>query len=366
MIRTTLIFLSLLSTLLLAANDEIKPYTVTAPSGLSLRDGPGTDFDRISIIPFNETVLVNLSLVDYEQQDTVGEEMGTWYPVTYDGQEGYLFSSYLKYGHLFEPANVAENINHDYRIVIPGIRMGSLNYDPNLHWYGLYKSPNDEQSPLQIKKVNPQLDLDPFSIDEEVEYIDSGEDVSLDADVGDNYLLLMIGTRAAVTFDEIKTYYNDHYGEHNWGRPIYPNEQLLFWEASPSERYYLSGVQDVNYSELAGMEVLEYELGISKNASPGRYQDYLDQSVSRELYEIWEADEGVEKYTPTEYYYHPRLFWQGDVNDDGAPDLLFYLPDSSECCGGSESYYLLVSHKNGETWEWKRAANDILEFWGGC
>ncbi|MEL7223093.1 MAG: hypothetical protein AAGJ93_17345 [Bacteroidota bacterium] len=114
------------------------------------------------------------------------------------------------------------------------------------------------------------------------------------------------------------------------------------------------------------MEVLEYELGISKNASPGRYQDYLDQSVSRALYEIWEADEGVEKYTPTEYYYHPRLFWQGDVNDDGAPDLLFYLPNLSECCGGSESYYLLLSHKNGDTWEWKRAANDTLEFWGGC
>ncbi|MEL7223092.1 MAG: SH3 domain-containing protein [Bacteroidota bacterium] len=220
MIRTTIFFLSLLSTLLLTANDEIKPYTVTAPSGLSLRDGPGIDYDRISIIPFNETVLVNLSLIDYEQQDTVGEEMGTWYPVTYDGQEGYLFSSYLKYGHLFEPAKVAENINHDYRIVIPGIRMGSLNYDPNLHWYGLYKSPDDEQSPLQIKKVNPQLDLDPFSIEEEGEYIDSGEDVSLDADVGDNYLLLMIGTRAPVSFDEIKTYYNEHYGETTGGAPF--------------------------------------------------------------------------------------------------------------------------------------------------
>ncbi len=58
--------------------------TVTSPDGVNLRSGPGTSFSVLTVVPFNATVSVS------------GASGDGWYPVTYQGQAGFVLGEYLK------------------------------------------------------------------------------------------------------------------------------------------------------------------------------------------------------------------------------------------------------------------------------
>ena len=187
--------------------------------------------------------------------------------------------------------------------------------------------------------------------------------VSMDIEVADDYVMLFIGTQQPIA--EVKklvqkTYYNQAAGYPDWGRPIYPYEQLPVFEAEDGGRYILSGqVAPTIKAEQTDGEI-DYSLGVNYYRYPGDYHVKPDQVLTSELNTF--SDEELPSY----FHHHPRIFWQGDINGDQMPDLIFYQPNVSECCGGSESFFLLMSEQKAGNWEWHRVADDRLESWGGC
>lgn len=335
--------------------------TVIAPSGLSLREGPGLEYDRLTAIPFNTQVSVLEHQINYQQRDTIGEISGYWVPVRYQKQEGYLFSPYLKKGYLFKPSN--EEMNSDFRIVIPGMRISALNYDPDLNWYALIAKAGDEYGDFLLQKVDPTVDFAPMTMDEHYNWEEEEGLVSMDLEVADDYVMLFIGTQQPIAELEKlvqKTYYNQAAGYPEWGRAIYPYEQFPLFEAEDGGRYILSGqVVPTKRAEQTDVEI-DYSLGINYFRYPEDYHVKPDQVLTTELNTFSKEE------LPSYFHHHPRIFWQGDVNGDQMPDLIFYQPNISECCGGAESFFLLVSERKVGNWEWHRVADDTLESWGGC
>lgn len=70
-----------------------EPATVSAgSSGLVLREGPGTRFKKITVIPTGEKVSITNKNGPGE---TISGKKGTWYKVKYKEYDGYCFSAFL-------------------------------------------------------------------------------------------------------------------------------------------------------------------------------------------------------------------------------------------------------------------------------
>lgn len=362
--RTTLLVIIIIAGCSLSAQMEL--YTVIASSGLSLRSGPGTEYERLTVVPYNSPVQVSYGAETFEQLDTIGEQVGYWFPSEVDGQKGFLYSAYLKQGHLFLPAG-ENGINDNYRIVIPGLRLSGLNYDPNLHWYALVAETNTEQPNFSIQAVQPELEISPQTL---AGIEDTGEFaglVGIDVANSNEYVALLIGMPNPIDSPSdirSKTYYNDQPDYSSWGLPVFPYQDVELFQDDRGTSYILSAnVHQPQWESFKGCAIRYYQ-GISADHYPGRWGGAPDQDLTAELgtYD-WEMDEFGGEFT---FHHHPRLFWQGDLNGDSMPDLIFYQPNTSECCGGSESFYLLLSGQEGEDWSWHQVAYDVLEAWGGC
>lgn len=66
---------------------------VEAKSGLTLREGPGTEFKKLSAIPFGEYVVT--SLIEKSAHDIIENKEGNWLLAEYDGQTGFVFDGFL-------------------------------------------------------------------------------------------------------------------------------------------------------------------------------------------------------------------------------------------------------------------------------
>jgi hypothetical protein len=67
-------------------------YKVLAPSGLTLRAGPGRQTAKLDAVPFGEEVLVCKRTGISE---TIEDKSGEWMEVTWADKKGYLFSGFL-------------------------------------------------------------------------------------------------------------------------------------------------------------------------------------------------------------------------------------------------------------------------------
>jgi len=162
-----------------------------------------------------------------------------------------------------------------------------------------------------------------------------------------------------------KSYFENTEVEH-WdtqGKFVYPYERLKVAEEG-YDQYYLVGQEQITITE-SGTSfeksfTRKYDLYLSDNQN-GFYPDEEDiVSVGSEL--------NTEYLSDYQYatYLGPRLVWQGDINQDGFPDMIFYTPYMSECCGGSVSYQLLVSEKVDGKWQLKKVAADEIFSCYGC
>ena len=360
--RTILLTVIIISAHFLFGQYDEAFSTVIAPSGLSLREGPGLEYDRLAAIPFNTQVTVLEHQINDKQRDTIGDISGYWAPVRYQKQEGYLFSPYLKRGYLFKSSE--DGMNSDFRIVIPGMRISALNYDPDLHWYALIAKAGEESGDFLLQKVNPKVDFAPMTTDEHYNWENEEGLVSMDLEATEDYVMLFIGTHQPIAEVEKlvqKTYYNQTAGYPDWGQPVYPYQQLPILEGKDGGSYVLSGHVAPSQKDHHTDDENYYSLGINYYPHPGGYQELPNQMLTSEL-----RISSSEGQWPSSFYHHPRIFWQGDLNGDQMPDLIFYQPSVSECCGGSESFFLLMSEQKVGNWEWHRVADDTLESWGGC
>lgn len=338
-------------------------YSVTARSGLSLRAEPGLSAERIGGIPFNAQLELLEPYRYYEVTETIEGVSGYWAPVRYAGQEGYVFSAYLKYGHLF--VEKGETVNNEYRIVVPGTRYGSLNYDPNLHWYALVTTIEEGlPTDLKLQKINPFVKFGP-EITEFEDYRTEPGIVLLDAELGEGKIAwLYIGAAEPITRieDLEQICYSSCETEYPmWGKPIYPYQQLNVFQSVDKDNYSLMGLNVTAAKSTHQYRTLDYQLGVVKNTHYRFDEPEPIQSLSAELLpEEWP----VEEYGALSFFDHPQLCWQGDLNGDGAPDLVFYRPDTSESCGGSESYSLLVSEQTDGAWRWRKVSEDEIHHEG--
>lgn len=361
--RTTLLAMIILTTQTLFGQLDEHFFTITAASGLSLREGPGLAFERLAAIPFNTQVRVDQDQINYDRRDTIGGVSGHWVPTRYQNKNGYLFSAYLKRGHLFKPA--VGSLNRDYRIAIPGYKFDALNYDPDLHWYAIITGYEEEKEQIRLEEVKPNVAIGAAANDENYGYMDHADLVSIDLDLNEEYVLVFIGSKHPIDnvedlpqlahFSPIEDYMI-------WGRPVFPYEQLKFFQAANGDHYALGGRNLIRHNEKEETEDLVYQLDMLRNPYERQTPPAPHQTISEQLtVKDWDGHDHV----PNEFFSHPRLCWEGDINGDGAPDLLFYRPNDSNCCGGSDGYFLLMSEENDGVWTWQTMAEDTI-YYEGC
>ncbi len=347
-----------------AINPDTIDFTVVAPSGLSLRTSPYQGADRLYILPYGTNVKTIghwEEIYDPERIDTIDSKIGYWVETEHKGKKGYLFSGYLKTGPLFVPSTT---INNDFRITVPGERCQSVNYDPALHWYGIYVDPKTNEH--KIKAADIRIEQSQVLWEEEIAYENSGDFLTVGAAQQDSFLLFF-GTREAIDPEHIpfeKSYFNNFTVEH-WdtqGKFIYPYERLQIANLE-HQHFFLIAYEEMSQekNEFTGKAFSrKYGIHLSDHNDAFNLNEENGVDLSRTL--------GTDQLYQYEYatYLGPRLVWQGDVNNDGFPDLIFYSPYMAECCGGSISYQLLVSKKINGQWQYKKAAMDEVFSCYGC
>ncbi len=340
-------------------------FTVIAPSGLSLRSAPSLDAKRLSIVPFGtsvETIGEWHEVFDEDLVEIIDQRQGYWIETHYQGQMGYLFSGYLKFGPLYLPS--VDGINRDFRITIPGERCESINYDPALNWYGMYHDPSS--GTIKVKTVKLQIQTGQHTIEDlDMAYAEIGDFLDVKAEEKDSFLLFF-GTRTPINPNRIahqQDYFNSHHINH-WdqkGKFIYPYEHLPLY-ASETLPYYLASEEEVIVGDNAhGDEpIIDRRYHIYLTNQPNQRGGKNDPAVylTKEL--------GLEHSYAHFYYSGPRLLWKGDINLDGFPDVIFYTPYMSEGCGGSIGYQLLISEKVGEKFILKKVAAEYIGACYGC
>lgn len=336
-------------------------YTVIAPSGLSLRNDYGLeDTKKIDIIPFGTKITIKgdyNEIYDEDMMETIDGRPGYWFKTKYNGKEGYVFSGYLKYGDLYLPST---EINKDYRVIFPGERCDAINYDPELNWYGLIYDTENRISKLQPIEVNFDYSYD--SMDMDMSYAGIGDFVNVGNTQKKNFLLY-IGTRNPINVDHIdfeKSYFSEPNasGYVNWGRFVYPYERLEIAKVN-NFPYYLTGHEIARSEENSVQVNRHYKLYLSTNNYGIELTRKDTVDVTRELH-----DYDFHAYHLP--YRGIKVLWQGDLNADGFPDLIFHTPYNSEGCGGSIFFHLMLSEKKGDKFILKKAAEDIIESCHGC
>ena len=342
-------------------------YTVVAPSGLSLREGPGLEYDRVGAIPFGGRVMPEDEDWRYDQfeyPDTIDERFGFWWlSKTEQGRKGYLFSAYLKNGPLYVPAT---EVNREYRIEVPGIHCKPLNFDPDLHWYAFQM--NTKSGMVSLEAVTPTADFSTAIDMEDLEfaYALSGDYVYLDMGIpqGECAAPLLLGMEEPIDLSSVQTA-GYHQGQESyysfWGRMFFPYEtHRLAWDGPAS--YIMEGEEELQFltdTPNAPEAQRIYQLNLSYFNGRDREQINLTEALA---VEGWGDDTYHLDFLPMD---HPRLAWHGDINADGHPDLLFYQPNRSECCGGFQEYYLLVSEE-AENLHYRKAAVTRVSPCFGC
>jgi hypothetical protein len=118
-------------------------FRVISKSGIIMRDAPGRNGNKIAKIPYWERVIVNLT----SQPDTLDNIPGFWVKIRYKDKEGFVFDGYL--------ADIDSTFDKplDYRMMQEGARCACLNYDPSLHWYGIYHTNSGDS----LKKIDIEI-----------------------------------------------------------------------------------------------------------------------------------------------------------------------------------------------------------------
>lgn len=121
------------------SNDyESKTITVLN-NGAVLYELPTIQSNVICEIPFWEIVF--LYSRDYiPEHDTINGIPGYWAKAKYENNFGYIFTGVID--------NYTNESDFKYRILQESGAVNDLNYEPNLHWYGIYKTKYSEVDSL--------------------------------------------------------------------------------------------------------------------------------------------------------------------------------------------------------------------------
>lgn len=119
-------------------------YSVAAPSGLSLREGPNAHTAKFDVVPFGEEVLA-CAITSFAE--TIEGKSGYWVKVTWADKTGYLFGGFL--------TALAER---KIQMVIPNSGVdsewGSMELSPEIKWEALVNLDTGSRSPRHKKPMH--------------------------------------------------------------------------------------------------------------------------------------------------------------------------------------------------------------------
>ena len=358
----TFILIFFITNLSLAQPNNDKEFTVVAPSGLSLRDSPSLSSKKLEIIPFGKLITLTdvFTMYNQDKMKTIDGRPGVWVKTNFNGQEGYIFSGYLKRGSLYLPSSL---INTDFRLIQPGQKCDGVNYDPSLNWYGLKYDDNNKNTKLVPIKISFDYTFESTIEDLGDSYVPIGDFVNVSTNKKEKFIIC-IGTKTPLNLDEIK-FEKGWFKDENHKTGYLSSGKLVY----PYQRVEIAKINRRPYY-LVGHEMIKQ----TKHKYPNRnYQLYLSTNnygIELTRKDTVELIQELQEYPYNSYSLANgggiRLIWQGDVNADGFPDLILTSPNVSESCGGSTSYYLLISEKQGDKFILKKAAEEIVGSCHGC
>ncbi len=269
--------------------------TITAESGLKLRERPSIDYPNLITIPYKKLIYICQNSI---YRDTIDSNQGFWFDAVYDGKKGYVFSAYI---------DVQKCSGDGINIIVPNDK--SVDNFPLLvncsSYQGLYATDKNANTGFQDFHVAP-IEL----VDTTLKY---GHSYVAKMKSMERMPLLIIGGINIQSSSLQGNYLNKKFfpfqQEHLWYTNNYKNEgiRLDCMAYAKGEGEFMSHQDEFNIGPF--QQIKNYELWI-------RVVEKGKEPIDIQLYK---ADIGQ---WAGGYAGGGEIIWVGDLNGDGIPEIL--------------------------------------------
>ena len=332
--RIIVVFLSLVCAHIAFADC---PLTVIAESGLRLRKGASLKSEVLKVVEFGEIVwskrYCSFNYPTHFANDMIeiDGKKGFWMKVRYGKIWGYMFSAYLVAGDIFPYCrnDTVDNVVVGEIFVFDDAdvyRPGSFDYrlyTPRLNWYGVVLNKTN----ILISKVH----VTPIYNDDRWDENDTSLfDVGLQVENDEEYDFLF-GSKKELEAGIIElNFYQNCEGE--VGVFLYPEQEFKI--PFGKKQYVFRAYEDVVVDE---KQQIVRRYTISLFVGRGDEVKILNKEVVLKLH-------GDAKRNAA--YKNPKLYWSGDLNQDGDLDFIFLVTPMIDQCGAVAYFKLLYSAKD--------------------
>lgn len=309
-------------------------YTVFAKSGLSLRAEASINSERLQVVPFRSKVSVHE--VHYDKSVVIEGVSGYWVEVNYKDERGFMFSGYLVPRDYYEYEEegdyvVLDEFEDEYDDVPNGTigYLDLLKFNDSINWYGVKISDGN----VVLKRVELELNVFPQKIQ------------SLYTDMDGFYIHPILDSVASLELIEDSTIYNFFLGTEenlaNWSTAavLYHDESI----DQPGK--FISPYQPI---ALLNGDYMQSEI-IVDSGCVARYEIFLLDEIYRKFLGFsWGGDSkrSIEAHMS---YQSPRIVCEGDINQDGFSDFLFYVsPMADKCVRSHHELYISREGDGGQ------------------
>lgn len=266
---------------------------VISKTGLELKSGAKEESKTLLAVPYWTKVDV---CTDIEKVDTVRTTFGNWRRVSYNGINGYMFDGFLT------ETDTTYETPKDVRIMYEGSLCATLNFDPNLYWYGIYRTKTADS----LKKVDIEFNKLNFESMEEME----GGVILIRTNLSDKMTsMLLIGSNKPLPEKIVS------YNVQIVPNTLYPGQRKTVYTWNTIHRY--GNNLDLNaigtFKDSQYGPILEnYQLRLTN-----MQDNYKTQDISDEF--SFKGESGM-----------VSLIWFGDIDNDNKVDLLFSVSTTSQ------------------------------------
>lgn len=326
--------------------------SVIAKSGLHLRSEASQNSKILKKFNFGEIIFSpgtceHIAQLEKDNLIEIEGIHGFWIPVYQNEIEGYVFSGYLMFGNVFKNSNdkSIDNIILDEKFYYGDegiLKYEYLNYEqysPHLKWHTIVMKKDSfsiQSAKIDLVNLNNRWKSDEIYVPNVALEIDS----TLKFD-------FLIGTQKAL---KPGTYPSTLYEQCDgtFGKFLFPEEKIEI--IHNHSKYIFKAFERIEINQ-ENANKMERRYDIALNIP---YRD-LKIQLPKNLFIlnlIFEA-----KFHAG--YKSPKLFWSGDINQDGILDFFFDVSAMADKCGAYNFLRFLYSNKNENEIKYKANENYI-------